>query len=401
MALRARLTPDKRPFGVELDGDLKIVDLKPLYQGKFTLTENRQNAEAQTADGDDARNALRVTGGFELTNERIRVPEYRLEVGPKDDPYLVTGEATLDTGQKPEFLLLADGQQIDVSRIGNTGEAGKTGRDPAISVRQRLAAMLAIAADIPIPQVAGRASLKLPAIVIGDTTVRDVRLDLRPDGAGWMIDNAVALLPGRTQLEAKGRLNLRGQRAFRGELLVASNQPSGLATWLAGSVDPSIRTLKTAGFSASVNLTETLQQFERLEVAAGPAILRGRIERQALDGVPPSLSLQLKGNRIDLEAMQGAGRARGRRCVQRNAAVACHCCRSLGGCVFGFRRDCAKRSAGGDAEERAVAGRARLDRRSGRRAGRPVRPDERSTDGTGPVCQDEACITGPYPRSSR
>ncbi|OJF92021.1 hypothetical protein AX761_05940 [Rhizobium sp. 58] len=304
LSLRTRLTPDKRPFGVELDGYLKIVDLKPLYEGKFTLTENRQVAEAQTDGANEARNALRVTGNFELNNERIRVPEYRLEVGPKDDPYLVTGEATLDTGKVPEFLLLADGQQIDVSRIGNTGEAGKTGRDPAVSVRQRLAAMLAIAADIPIPQVPGRASLKLPAIVIGDTTVRDVRLDLRPDGAGWMIDNAVALLPGRTQLEAKGRLNLRGQRAFRGELLVASNQPSGLATWLAGSVDPSIRTLKTAGFSASVNLTETLQQFERLEVAAGPATLRGRIERQALDGVPPSLSLELKGNTIDLEALQ-------------------------------------------------------------------------------------------------
>ncbi len=301
LGLRSRLTPDKRPFGVELDGDLKIVDFKPLYQGKFTLTENKP-PEAQKAQDQSA--ALRVTGEFELTNERIRVPDYRLEIGPKDDPYLVTGEATLDTGKEQEFLLLADGQQIDVSRIGNTGEAGKTGRDPAISIRQRLAAIMAIAADIPIPQVPGRASLKLPAIVIGDTTVRDVRLDLRPDGAGWMIDNAVAQLPGRTQFEAKGRLQLSGLRAFRGEMLVASNQPSGLATWLAGSVDPAIRKLKTAGFSATVNLTDTLQQFERLEVAAGPAVLRGRIERQALDGTPPNLSLQLKGNRIDLEALQ-------------------------------------------------------------------------------------------------
>ncbi len=301
LGLRARLTPDKRPFGVELDGDLKIVDFKPLYQGKFTLTENKP-AEAQPVS--DQSGALRVTGDFELTNERIRVPEYRLEIGPKDDPYLVTGEATLDTGKEQEFLLLADGQQIDVSRIGNGGEAGKTGRDPAISVRQRLAAMMAIAADIPIPQVPGRASLKLPAIVIGDTTVRDVRLDLRPDGAGWMVDKAVAQLPGRTQFEAEGRLQLSGQRAFRGDMLVASNQPSGLAAWVAGSVDPAIRKLKTAGFSATVNLTDTLQQFERLEVAAGPAVLHGRIERQALDGVAPSLSLQLKGNRIDLEALQ-------------------------------------------------------------------------------------------------
>ncbi|MFB2550794.1 AsmA family protein [Ensifer soli] len=304
IGLKARLTPDKRPFGVELEGELKIVELKPLYQGTFVLSETRMPGEATEVGGDQPR-APRVTGKFELTNERIRVPEYRVEVGPVADPYVVTGEATLDTGQNPEFLLTADGQQIDVSRIGTTmGEAGKTGRDPSVSIRQRLAAMMAMAADIPIPQVPGRARLRLPAIVVGDTTVRDVTLDLRPDGAGWLIDNAVALFPGRTQIEAKGRLNLKGQRAFRGDLLVASNQPSGLAAWLAGSVDPAIRKLRTAGFSATVNLTDRLQQFERLEIAAGPATLTGRIERQSYDDQQPSLSMQLKGNRIDLEALQ-------------------------------------------------------------------------------------------------
>ncbi|MCA1407917.1 AsmA family protein [Ensifer sp. IC3342] len=298
LSLRARLTPDKRPFGVELDGDLKVVDFRPVYGGQFTLTENRPADEAKQSG------ALRINGEFQLTNESIRVPEYRFEAGPPDDPYVVTGEATLDTGKDQKFLLIADGQQIDVSRIGNSGRSGKTGRDPAISLRQRIEAMLAIAADIPIPQVPGRASLKLPAIVIGDTTVRDVRLDVRPDGAGWIVENAVALLPGRTQMEASGRLNLKEQRAFRGDILVASNQPSGLANWLAGSVDPAIRKLKTAGFAATVNLTDTLQQFESLEVAAGPATLRGRIERQSFAEQQPSLSLQLKGNRIDLEALQ-------------------------------------------------------------------------------------------------
>ncbi|MCA1444449.1 AsmA family protein, partial [Ensifer sp. IC4062] len=298
LSLRTRLTPDKRPFGVELDGDLKVVDFRPVYGGQFTLTENRPADEAKQSG------ALRINGEFQLTNESIRVPEFRFEAGPPDDPYVVTGEATLDTGKDQKFLLIADGQQIDVSRIGNSGRSGKTGRDPAISLRQRIEAMLAIAADIPIPQVPGRASLKLPAIVIGDTTVRDVRLDVRPDGAGWIVENAVALLPGRTQMEASGRLNLKEQRAFRGDILVASNQPSGLANWLAGSVDPAIRKLKTAGFAATVNLTDTLQQFESLEVAAGPATLRGRIERQSFAEQQPSLSLQLKGNRIDLEALQ-------------------------------------------------------------------------------------------------
>ncbi|HXV31106.1 MAG TPA: AsmA family protein, partial [Sinorhizobium sp.] len=298
LSLRARLTPDERPFGVELDGDLKVVDFKPVYAGRFTLTENRPSGEAK------ANGALRINGEFQLTNESVRVPEYRFEVGPPDDPYIVTGEATLDTGKDQRFLLVADGQQIDVSRIGNSGRDGKTNRNPAISLRQRLETVMAIAADIPIPQVPGRASLKLPAIVIGDTTLRDVRLDVRPDGAGWIVENAVALLPGRTQLEAKGRLNLKAQRAFRGDVVIASNQPSGLANWLAGSVDPAIRKLKTAGFAAAVNLTDTLQQFENLEVAAGPATLKGRLERQSFAEQEPSLSLQLKGNRIDLEALQ-------------------------------------------------------------------------------------------------
>lgn len=301
LSLRAKLTPDERPFGVELDGELKIVDLKPVYAGRFTLTENRQAGEAAEVK---AGGGLRINGDFQLTNESIRVPEYRFEIGPPDDPYIVTGEATLDTGKEQKFLLVADGQQIDVSRIGSSGRNGKTDRDPAVSLRQRIEAMMAFAADIPIPQVPGRASLRLPAIVIGDTTVRDVRLDVKPDGAGWIIDNAVALLPGRTQLEAKGRLNLQDERAFRGDIVMASNQPSGLANWLAGSVDPAIRKLKTAGFAATVNLTDTLQQFENLEVAAGPATLKGRIERLSFPEQQPSLSLQLKGNQIDLESLQ-------------------------------------------------------------------------------------------------
>lgn len=300
LSLKARLMPESRPFGVELDGTMRVVDLKPHYDGAFTLLRNEvEDEETEAAP-------VRMTGGFELTNERIRVPQYRMELGPASDPYIVTGEATLDTGKVPEFLLTADGQQIDVSRIGGNGngKAAKTGRDPAISLRQRLTALTAIAADIPIPQVPGRASLLLPAILVGDTTVRDVRLDLRPDGSGWIVDNAVAQLPGRTQLEAKGRVNLKGELAFRGDLLLASNQPSGFASWLAGSVDPAIRTLKTAGFSATVDLTETLQRFENLEVAAGPASLTGRIERESLSGQQPALSMQLNGNSIDLEALK-------------------------------------------------------------------------------------------------
>ncbi len=298
LSMRARIVPDRLSFTADLDGALKVVDFRPQYHGDFTISEKPRPKGEGTAD------PIRVAGKFELSNERIRVPEYRLEAGPYEDPYVVTGEATLDTGRAPEFLLIADGQQIDVSRIGNSGETGKTGRNPQVSARQRLQVLLTIAADIPIPQVPGRASLFLPAVVVGDTTVREIRLDVKPDGDGWRIERADALLPGRTALEAKGRLTLRGERAFTGDLLVASNQPSGLAAWLAGSVDPEIRKLKTAGFSAKVNLTDALQRFENLEIAVGGASLTGRLERESRADAAPTLSMKLSGNAVELESLQ-------------------------------------------------------------------------------------------------
>ncbi|MBW6422674.1 AsmA family protein [Rhizobium sp. XQZ8] len=300
--LRLRLWPDAQPVELNLDGELTTADNRPAYNGNFTL----DFLEEETAEEPVKAPAPgpRVKGGFELTNERIRIPQYRLEVGATDNPYVVTGEATLDTGVKPEFLLTADGQQIDVNRLGEGGAQAKTGRDPAASAQRRLNNFIRMAASIPIPQVPGRATLKLPALIAKDTTIRDITLNVRPAGRGWTVDNVVATLPGRTQLEAKGNLVLRDRISFVGDMLVASSQPSGLSDWLSGRVAPEIRQLRSAGFSAKVNLTPDLQRFEGLELAIGPATLKGRLERQSAQGQMPNLSMSLAGNEIDIDAMR-------------------------------------------------------------------------------------------------
>ena len=309
LPLRLRILPGSQPVQVDFDGTLSTADNKPSYAGKFNFAFLQQDRPAPAGDQPTTRTETsptpgpRASGSFELTGERARVPDYRLEVGPTDNPYVVTGEATLDTGLKPEFLLTADGQQIDVNRLTD-GPHGKTGRDPSASAQRRINAFLRIAAAIPIPQVPGHATLKLPAVVINDTTIRDIRLDVRPAGVGWTVDNAVMTLPGRTQLEAKGALNLRNRTSFVGNMLLASNQPSGLADWLSGRVDPAIRQLKSAGFSADVNLTPDLQRFENLELDIGPATLKGRLERESVAGQMPSLSMALAGNEIDIDAMR-------------------------------------------------------------------------------------------------
>ncbi len=305
MGLRVRVVPDEHPVEVDLDGAIAATAGKPAYSGSFLFIFREDEKQKQA--GESLFSSPRTRGSFELTNESVRISSYRMELGGSENPYVVTGEATLDTGAKPEFLLTADGQQIDVARFAPPlVQTGKTSRMPTTSVRQRIEAFAATVARIPVPPVPGKASISLPALVSDDTTIRDIRLDVRPQGSGWQVVNAVATLPGRTQLEAKGSLTLLGGPAFNGNLLLASNQPSGLANWLSGSVDPAIRQLNAAGFSADVSLTTLNQRFDNLELAIGDASLKGALERRS-DGTASNLSIELAGDEIDLDALRALG----------------------------------------------------------------------------------------------
>jgi uncharacterized protein involved in outer membrane biogenesis len=308
MGLRLRLLPDEHPVEIDLDGAIAATGGRPVYSGSFAFNFRQDDKQKQQANQSQSIfSAPRTRGSFELTNGRVRVPSYRMELGGVENPYIVTGEATLDTGTAPEFLLTADGQQIDFNRFAPAPvQTGKTSRVPTASLRQRIESFASLIARIPVPQVPGKASIRLPALVSDDTTIRDIRLDVRPDGTGWQVENAVAVLPGRTQFEAKGSLTLTNGPAFNGDLLVASNQPSGLANWLSGTVDPAIRQLNAAGFSSTVSLTTQAQRFENLELAIGQASLRGRLIRQTEDK-GASIDIDLSGNEIDLDALKALG----------------------------------------------------------------------------------------------
>jgi uncharacterized protein involved in outer membrane biogenesis len=303
LALRLKLMPQDYPIDFDLDGALTVRDGKPLYAGNFAMLLRKSEGEKADENPSLLSNP-RTRGEFELANDRIRIPTYRTELGTADSPYVVTGEATLDTGAKPEFLLTADGQQIDVGRlVVPRNQAGKTDRVQKLTVKQRVEALADIISRIPVPQVPGKASISLPAIVSDNTNIRDIRLEVRPDGKGWQVVSAVATLPGRTQLEASGAVKFEDGPSFDGSLLVASNQPTGLATWLTGEVDPAIRPLSAAGFSSKVSLTPNRQTFEDLEIAIGAASMLGRFERQITENKAHSI-MSLSGNEINLDALR-------------------------------------------------------------------------------------------------
>ena len=305
--LRAKLLPVAQPISIEMEGDARIEDLKPRYSGNFLLRalDPSKTVTKEVVKGNRSRKPIymRARGVFELDNERLRIEDYRLETGSQRDPYVISGEATFDTGREPEFLLIADGQQLNFDRLEEAEDESST-EAVVRSFEQRLAALRGLLTWAPVPQMPGRVSVALPAIVAGDTTIRDVLIDAHPDGVAWRIDRVQAKLPGRTQFEAKGQLGVGSDFTFSGEMVLASNQPSGFASWLTTDVDPAIRRLDAAGISAKVDLSAQLQRFDQMEIALGAALLTGQVQRVVPMQGRPSLNIRLDGEYVDLDAIR-------------------------------------------------------------------------------------------------
>lgn len=264
----------------------------------------------------------RVDGDFAATARRLDVAEYRAAFGDPADPYVITGTASVFGGAEPGYTLTARGTQVNVPTGAEAAEGDAAG------LAERMAAINAMLAGLPLPAVPGTINLDLPAIVAGETTIRDVQVLARPeprdaDRRRWRIDRLDAQFPGRTALEADGVLTLprpgetMETASFAGNLVVASRQPSGLARWLAGDVDEAIRQLPGAGLSARVTLGAERQLAENVELIIGGTQLTGRIARRGGALSTPYLSVTLAGETIGrptLDAMAsvfGAGQGGG------------------------------------------------------------------------------------------
>lgn len=295
LRVRMRAQPERYPVSLEADGRLQESEGVPAFLGEFRL--NASGLEAARASGADERidPLYRLMGQFDLDHRRLDLSEYRFETGPVDDPYIAEGSAQFDLGTSPRFLVRGDGAQV---RLDETET-----QSGALHLGERLAGLRDFVRGLPRPTIPGRIEVRLPAIVAGDTTIREVELMAEPADGGWRLETLKAQLPGRTTLEVTGDLTTAGEFDFGGSLLLAVGQPSGFAAWVARDVDDAIRRLPAAGFSADVELSDERQSFRDLELVLGTARFRGEIDHRQPADARPSMSLRLEGERLDFEGM--------------------------------------------------------------------------------------------------
>lgn len=291
MRLKFHVEPERYAFNMDLDGEAGFKDGAFGYEGAFKLAARPEAAEAGKPAPPPA---WRTSGAFALDHLAVRVPEFRLETGPLADPYVADGHAEISLGGEPRFSVTADGAQLRFDAPAEQAAGG-------VALGDRLAALRVALAAVPKPIIPGSIELKLPAIVAGDTTVREVTLSAEPADDGWQIGALSAVLPGRATLEASGLLRTaEDDFGFRGDLLLAVAQPSGFAAWLSNDVDEAIRRLPTAGFDASVDLSAEKQVFERMQLSLGGARFDGRIENRRPAGQRGAMTLDLTGGALDL-----------------------------------------------------------------------------------------------------
>lgn len=301
MPLKLSATPT--PLGVTLsaEGNAKLTEGKPEYSGTFRLGRAVAVAVAGDDEPDDeaapSQPSFRLNGQFALNHERFAVDQFRFETGPLDQPYTADGTAQIAFGRDPRFTVEADGAQVRLDEPAEEGEA-----PPApLTLDQRLTAFEDWLDILPKPAIPGTVELNLPAIVAGDTTIRDVRLSAEPVEQGWRIGSLAATLPGRATLEAQGTLREGEQFGFEGQLLLAVGQPSGFAAWLARDVDEAIRRLPSGGFNAKVSLTRNEQRLDDLELVLGGATFKGSATNLQPANGRAQASVTLDGGALDLD----------------------------------------------------------------------------------------------------
>lgn len=305
MRLRLKADPDAYPVVIETDGDARLEKGAAVYSGQFKISGADKNAGALRGNGGETvkvstgtpEPGYRVNGKFSLDHRKLDIDEFRFETGPLDNPYTADGKASVDLGPEPRFSMEADGAQVQFDEtVGGQAGAGLT-------LAQRVASLESALLALPKPTIPGSIEVRLPAIVAGDTTIRDVHLSAEPAPGGWTVRSLAATLPGRTTLEANGLLGVDKQFGFTGSLLLAVTQPSGFAAWLSKDVDEAIRRLPAAGFKADVDITDKRQTFSDLELILGKAKFHGGIDSSEPDDARPSVRMKLEGGELDVEGL--------------------------------------------------------------------------------------------------
>lgn len=305
--VKADLRKVDEPYRITMDGGLGLNEGNMIWNGDFRIDPEKADNNEGVTYSSKVPLPVQTQGKFYIDPNRAEIAEFRSEIGGSDDPFIITGRGSINLIEDLFFRFQVDGRQIDIDRVANM-----RGEEAAQNIDQRIAIVKSVLEQMPVPNIDGEIDFEVPAIVAGDTVIREISALVSPFGNGWNIRRLNARLPGSTVIEADGRLGLNEDFGFDGHLLIASKQPSGFASWAIGRVDPTIRRLSSGGLEADVTFTQNQITFENMELLLGTNRLTGRMQHLSAstpengDGqsTREALLVSIKGDVVQIEDLQ-------------------------------------------------------------------------------------------------
>ena len=272
-SLRLKFTGTQldQPYNLVVDGPVGLRDGVLSWDGQFSIEPDFSERTGSVARSIAKPLPVTTTGGFQLSPTRLEIPDYRMEIGSAEDPFILTGKGSANLLGGVDFRLEVDGRQIDVDRIARM-QAGENSAEPDISgqsLEKRIGLLRQIINQIPVPGFSGEIDLEIPAIIAGDTYIREVSALIKPFGTGWEIKRLSTAFPGNTIVEASGRLGQGRHSDLTVNFSLLRVNPLALRPGLSARLIPLSANWHLQAFLPNVSLSGKQASLDQLELASG------------------------------------------------------------------------------------------------------------------------------------
>ncbi|MBJ3783778.1 AsmA family protein [Devosia sediminis] len=204
-------------FSLNTDGTLST-GAAPRFAG--TMVYRQAPPEAERAD--EIRGDLVLESELTANTDRIVLTGYTLRPDENRAGMRLTGAASIRLGERRSFDAVVSGGVFSLPPRDATEVASEL---PYDFVR-----MLSEIPAPPIPPMPGRLGIDLAEIGLRGFALREVRVDATTDSTNWTLEQAVARLPGESELRLSGTLaNEAGTVGFLGDASIAAGRLQALS----------------------------------------------------------------------------------------------------------------------------------------------------------------------------
>ncbi len=192
--------------------------MAPRFEGTITYKQAPPIAEA----ADDIRGALVLESAVSVSTDRVILSGYTLHPDENRAGMRLTGSANIQLGARRGFDAVLSGGVFSLPPRPAT--------EVPAELPYELVRFLSEIPAPPLPPMPGTLDVDLAEVGLRGFSLRELRLDASTDGQSWQIEQAVASLPGDSEVRLSGTVtNEDGHAGFKGDFVLNAHRLDGLA----------------------------------------------------------------------------------------------------------------------------------------------------------------------------